>query len=227
MNDGYRIFPLGDSALTIEFGNDIALDLNNKAIALANYLEEHQFPGFLEAVPAYASTTLFYNVDEVRRAFPDAKTAYEAVKTRVTDTLGQSASSSKVSGRLVDIPMHFDPESSPDLGHVGHTNGLTPDAVVDIFTARTYRVFMLGFLPGFTYMAEVDERIATPRRESPRQAVPKGSVGIAGKQTGIYSLDSPGGWQIIGRTEIEVFTPHADRPTLLSPGDQVRFLRAE
>src|SRR3954447_15072400 len=107
MNDGYRIFPLGDSALTIEFGNDIALDLNNKAIALANYLEEHQFPGFLEAVPAYASTTIFYDLVEVRRAFPDAKTAYEAVKTRVTDTLGLSASSSKVSGRLVDIPMHF------------------------------------------------------------------------------------------------------------------------
>jgi len=226
MNDGYRIFPLGDSALTIEFGNDIALDLNNKAIALANYLEEHQFPGFLEAVPAYASTTIFYDVVELRRASPDAKTAYEAVKTQVIVALDQSASSSRTSGRLVDIPMHFDPASSPDIQHVADANGLTPEAVIDIFTDRTYRVFMLGFLPGFTYMAEVDERIATRRRESPRQAVPRGSVGIAGKQTGIYSLESPGGWQIIGRTDVEVFTPHADRPTLLSPGDHVRFVRA-
>ena len=102
---------------------------------------------------------------------------------------------------------------------------MSPDDVVEIFTGRIYRVFMIGFLPGFSYMGEVDDRIATPRKESPRTVVHKGSVGIAGKQTGIYSLDSPGGWQIIGRTDIEIFT-RMPNSSFLTAGDMVRFVRA-
>jgi len=102
--------------------------------------------------------------------------------------------------------------------------GLSADAVVDLFTGTSYRVYMIGFLPGFAYMGEVDERIAVPRRSSPRLKVPKGSVGIAGRQTGIYPLESPGGWQIIGRTEVELFTPDDHSPCLLRPGDNVRFV---
>jgi KipI family sensor histidine kinase inhibitor len=107
------------------------------------------------------------------------------------------------------------------------SKNLTPDKVVEIFLSKTYRVFMLGFLPGFSYMGEVDERIVTPRRQTPRTKVPKGSVGIAGRQTGIYSLESPGGWQIIGRTIVELFTPEAETPTFLQAGDSVKFYETQ
>jgi KipI family sensor histidine kinase inhibitor len=120
--------------------------------------------------------------------------------------------------------VRFDDGSAPDLGFVAESSGLSREKVIEIFVSVTYRVYMLGFLPGFSYMGEVDDRIATERKETPRLSVPKGSVGIAGKQTGIYSLESPGGWQIIGRTTAKLFTPRAERPSLLQPGDQVRFV---
>ena len=116
----------------------------------------------------------------------------------------------KKNSRTVEIPVRFDAESALDLEFVAESNGLSREKVIEIFTGTTYRVFMLGFLPGFSYMGEVDDRIATPRKETPRLSVPRGSVGIAGKQTGIYSLESPGGWQIIGRTDVELFTPEAE-----------------
>ena len=120
----------------------------------------------------------------------------------------------------------FDEVSGPDLPLVAAKSGLSVNEVVELFTSSAYRVFMIGFLPGFAYMGEVDERIALPRKQQPRQVVPKGSIGIAGRQTGIYPLESPGGWQLIGRTEVELFTPYAERPTLLQPGDLVRFVPA-
>jgi KipI family sensor histidine kinase inhibitor len=129
--------------------------------------------------------------------------------------------------RTIEIAVRFDRGSALDLDHVAELSGFRPDDVVNIFTGTTYKVFMLGFLPGFAYLGEVDERIATPRRDSPRLAVPKGSVGIAGRQTGIYSLESPGGWQIIGRTETEMFAPENEKPCRLAPGDYVRFVPVE
>lgn len=224
MTDGYRIFPLGDSALTVEFGNEISVELNERAIALSEHFESHSFTGFIETVPAYASTTIFYNIAHVRVAFPQAATAFDAVRIIAEKALEKVTDARPTGSRTVELPLHLDADSALDLHHVAKHHGLCGQAVVDIFTARTYRVFMLGFLPGFTYMAEVDDRIATPRKESPRTLVPKGSVGIAGKQTGIYSLESPGGWQIVGRTDVEIFTPGSDRPTLLQPGDNVRFV---
>jgi inhibitor of KinA len=227
MSDDYRIFPLGDSALTVEFGNEISVDLNQRAIALSDHFESNPFPGFIETVPAYASTTIFYDVTHVRTAFPDEPTAFEAVATLVKNALIGIDPARSVSSQIIEIPVHFDGEAALDLEYVAENHGLSIAEVIDIFTSHTYRVFMLGFLPGFTYMAEVDERIATPRKEAPRTSVPKGSIGIAGKQTGIYSLESPGGWQIVGRTDVEMFTPEGERPTLLSPGDQVRFVPAK
>jgi KipI family sensor histidine kinase inhibitor len=120
----------------------------------------------------------------------------------------------------MEIPVDFGGE---DLNVVAEFSGLSTSGVVEIFLSRQYRVYMLGFLPGFAYMGEVDERIAVPRRATPRTKVPKGSVGIAGKQTGIYPFESPGGWQIIGRTPVEMFAPDREEPCLLRPGDIVRF----
>lgn len=226
-NESYRIFPLGDSALTVEFGNVISPELNQKAIALADHIENNPFPGLIETVPAYTTTTVFYDLVEVRKAFAELPTAFDAVKDAVSISIRNLEENTVVAPRLVEIPVTFDRDVDFDLGHVATEHGLAIDEVIDIFTATTYRVYMLGFLPGFSYMGEVDERIATPRKESPRMRVPKGSIGIAGKQTGIYSLESPGGWQIIGRTEVEMFTPEGENPTYLRPGDKVKFLEVQ
>ena len=222
-----RIFPLGDSALTVEFGNEISVELNERAIALSDHFESQPFPGFIETVPAYASTTIFFDIARVQAAFPGLATAFDAVRILAEKALKQNRNTAKNLRQTVEIPAHFDPKSALDLEHIAEVHGLSRREVIDIFTSRIYRVFMLGFLPGFTYMAEVDERIATPRKDAPRTAVPKGSIGIAGRQTGIYSLESPGGWQIIARTDIEMFTPDGERPTLFEAGDHVRFVPAK
>ncbi|MGB2750861.1 MAG: 5-oxoprolinase subunit PxpB [Pyrinomonadaceae bacterium] len=222
-----RIFPLGDSALTVEFGNVISEELNKNAIALAAHFDKNNFPGFIESVPSYASTTLFYDPFVVRKSFPKFFTAFDAVKHLAEAALENITADDTGTMRLVEIPVYFDSESSLDLEFVAATNNISPDEVIEIFLAKTYRVYMLGFLPGFSYMGEVDGRIATPRRDTPRTVVPKGSVGIAGSQTGIYSLESPGGWQIIGRTDVEMFSPNAPEPCYLRPGDEVRFVAAK
>ena len=219
-----RIFPLGDAALTVEFGNAISAALNNRSIALANHFDKNGFAGYIESVPAYATATIYYDLVEVRASFPEFPTAFDAVKSLVRSGLNHLNLPEHKTSRLIEIPVHFDAVSTLDLGIISKHSGLSPAEVIAIFTGKTYRVYMLGFLPGFSYMGEIDDRIATPRKETPRTLVPKGSVGIAGKQTGIYSLDSPGGWQIIGRTDVEMFTPHSMSPSYLQPGDEIRFV---
>jgi inhibitor of KinA len=219
-----KIFPLGENALTIEFGNTISVELNNRALLLATHFEQHPFSGFIEAVPAYASATIFYDTIVVRSVFPRLPTAFEAVRYLVEVAESELEETSDASSRLIEIPVSFDKDSALDLEYVAEHSGLSSAEIIGVFTSQTYRVYMLGFLPGFAYMGEVDERIAVPRKETPRVKVPKGSVGIAGRQTGIYPLESPGGWQIIGRTEIEMFTLDSEFPCLLRPGDNVKFV---
>ncbi len=228
MNEKHiKILPLGDNALTVSFGNEISLELNNSALKLAQFFERNQFSGLIEVVPAYASLSIFYDVLIVRKIFPEFPTAYSAVKDFAENALQNLDEIPEKESRLIEIPVNFDKEFALDLEFVVSNNNLTPKKVIKIFTAQTYRVYMLGFLPGFAYMGEVDERIATPRKTSPRLEVPRGSVGIAGGQTGIYSLKSPGGWQIIGKTNIELFAPEDETPTFLQAGDLVKFYAAE
>jgi|SRR5215213_939742 len=222
-----KIFSLGENALTIDFGSEISLQLNNQVLRLADSLARNNFVGFIEIVPAYSSLTVFYDVFTVRKNFPAFETAFEAVKSFLEKALENPSEIEKPAPRVVKIPVCFDENFALDLEFVAAENDLTRDEVVEIFLARTYRVYMLGFLPGFAYMGEVDERIATPRKSAPRLKVPRGSVGIAGSQTGIYPFESPGGWQIIGHTALELFTPHAKNPTALQAGDLVEFYRTD
>ncbi len=218
-----RFIPLGESALTVEFGNVISKSLNQRAINASRKIDESAFPGLIEASPAYASVSVFFDPVIVRREFPGFGTCFEAVRERIRPLVENVDASEPTASRSFLIEVDFSPSSGPDLDHVAKRNSLTKDKVVEIFTAVEYRVYMLGFLPGFTYMGDVDERIETPRHESPRVSVERGSVGIAGRQTGIYSLASPGGWQIIGRTNMDLFDAQRSDPSLLSPGDKVRF----
>ena len=224
MEDSPKIFPLGDNCLTVDFGNEIAIELNDKAIALTNQFTKDPFPGFIEAVPAYSSLSVFYNIVEVREHFSEFDSAFAAVAWLVRASLEYPDKLVKSERRAIDVPVDFGGAAALDINLVAERCAMSPADVIDLFTARTYRVYMLGFLPGFAYMGEVDERIAVPRKDSPRTKVPKGSVGIASRQTGIYPFESPGGWQIIGRTNLEMFSPDRDSPCLLAPGDEVRFV---
>lgn len=226
IDDQIRIFSLGESALTVEFGTVISKDLNERAIALSQHFLKQPFLGHIESVPAYSATTIFFDPTAVRLEFPDHETAFAAVRKLAMDAISTNIESAETNTRTVEIPVIFDHVNEFDLDLVASLHDVTAKDVVDIFTSTNYRVYMLGFLPGFSYMGEVDARIATPRKETPRTYVPAGSVGIAGRQTGIYSLASPGGWQIIGRTEVEMFTPNSDSPCYLQPGDNVRFIAA-
>jgi len=224
MTEAPKIFPLGDGALTIDFGNEISIESNDRAIAFCDYFEKRQFPGFIEAVPAYSSAAIFYDTPHVHRTFSTFATAFEAVSDLVRSALLQMPTAPEIVGRRLEVPVDFGSDAALDLPFILETKAIRHEEFIEIFTSRTYRVYMLGFLPGFAYMGEVDERIAVPRKQSPRLTVPKGSVGIAGRQTGIYPQESPGGWQIIGRTSLEMFTPDVEDLCLINAGDIVRFM---
>lgn len=215
-------FSLGLNALTVEFGSQLDTNLNRRAEKLSAYLEENSFDGFIESVPAYASVSVFYDFYKVRKNYCKFANAFDAVKNFVENAIHNLDETAENESRLIEIPVSFDEKDALDLEFVAESNNLTIDEFIQIFTAQNYRVFMLGFLPGFAYLGEVNERISTPRKHSPRLKVPKGSVGIAGTQTGIYPLESPGGWQIIGRTNRQMFDIN-NLTNLLQVGDTVKF----
>lgn len=217
-----RIREAGDSALLFDLGateasalqGSIDESVNARAIAVAADIRARAIPGVRDVVSTFHTVAVYF----------DLLAADVAAIAGLLHRAGDS-SAGQQQGRLVEVPVTYGGEAGPDLAGVAAFGGCSPEEVITRHAARTYRVFMLGFLPGFAYMASVDERIAAPRRASPRLRVPAGSVGIAGPQTAVYPLESPGGWQIIGRTPLEVFnaerTPAA---AIFSPGDRVRFV---
>jgi inhibitor of KinA len=220
----YKIFPLGDSAITIDYGNVIDEFINKKVIALFDLFSKKPVPGMIEAVPAYSSITIFYDPVTIRKTFTEKQTAFEWISGQIELRLKEDVLIPDTTSRLIKIPVCYDPEFGLDIKELAFQKNLSPAEVVEIHTAKTYRVYMLGFVPGFTYMGQVDDRITIPRKSYPRLHVEAGSVGIAGKQTGIYPLQSPGGWQLIGRTPIRLFNMNDDPPALLRAGDTVEFI---
>jgi inhibitor of KinA len=221
VNNHYKIFPLSDSAITIDFGNVIDENINDIVMQLYKNCTKNTFVGMKETMPAYASLTIFYDVFSVRRKYTFFKTAYAFVEDfliKSYENIGEGESCQK---RIIEIPLVYDGE---DLSYVANFHQISEAQTVELHTAPTYRVYMMGFLPGFAYMGGLDARIATPRKSLPRTKVPAGSVGIAGNQTGIYPSESPGGWQLIGRTELQLYTPNAAEITLLKAGDLVKFI---
>ncbi|MES1220157.1 MAG: 5-oxoprolinase subunit PxpB, partial [Bacteroidota bacterium] len=219
----YTIFPLGDAALTIDFGNNIDETINRKVLGLFQSLKENFIPGVIELVPAYSSLTIYYDMLLLKKIYPEYKTAYDALSAIIRKKLQEPVPVIEVSTELIRIPVCYDKAFALDMGELTKAKNISAEEVVRIHTAKEYSVYMLGFLPGFTYMAKVDEEIAIPRKVTPRMTVEAGSVGIAGYQTGIYPLPSPGGWQIIGRTPLRLFNSDSASFTLLKPGDRVQF----
>ena len=218
----YRIFPLGDAAITVDFGNRIDETINREVIARFNQLQQQPLPGMIEAVPAYSSLTVYYDVMVIKKKSSLYQNAYEWMRQQLEERLQQPVQQDQITGRLLKIPVCYDEEFAWDIQRLATTKNIAVDEVIQIHTAKQYKVFMLGFLPGFPYMGELDEKIAMPRKSQPVNII-EGSVGIAGKQTGIYPLSSPGGWQIIGRTPLKLFDVAEEEPTLLRAGDTVQF----
>lgn len=219
MAEAYQIVPLGDGALLIQVGNQVNEAANKQVHRLFHHLK-NTFPFIIDLVPAYASLAVYYDVQQLRTS---QKTAYEAMKEKLLPLLPQAAATGDVGGKNMHIPVCYAKRFAPDIEMLATQKELSVEAVIALHTALTYRVYMIGFLPGFPYMGKVDSRIATPRKSTPRTAIPAGSVGIAGEQTGIYPLASPGGWNIIGRTPVRLFNKEAAVPVLLQPGDSVAF----
>jgi len=214
-----RIEPLGDSAALIHFGEVIDEAMHRLVQAACARLEARPIPGMTELVPAFTTVAVCYDPAGVGSAAP-----YAAVAAALEARLAGLQPDEAPSARTVEIPVRYGGEAGPDLELVAAHAGLTPAEVVRLHAAGAYLVHMIGFAPGFPYLGGLDPRLHCPRREVPRTRVAAGSVGIGGSQTGVYPLESPGGWQVIGRTPLALFDPARARPALLRAGDRVRFV---
>lgn len=212
---GYTIHSLSEDAVLIHFGHK---NQNLKVQNAIFQIECFPFPGLRELVPAYQTLTVYYDPFIVNGAFP-----FEKVKIHLETILKSLNTTTVTSNRFIEIPVCYESEFAPDLIDLAASNNLTVEEAVQLHSSVIYDVMFIGFSPGFPFLSGLDDRLHFPRKMVPRLKVHQGSVGIAGKQTGIYSLDSPGGWQIIGRTPIKLFKIKNEPPTLLKAGDKVKF----
>ena len=213
--DKPRLRHSGDMAILVEYGDAIDPAINEKVRAVMTLLKRNLPEGVLAIVPAYRSLSIRYD---------PLQTSPEKLSVVLDELEGHLREVVIPPPRVVEIPVCYGGEHGPDIRFVADHNGLTPDEVVAIHAGTDYPIYMIGFTPGFCYLGGLDGRIATPRRETPRTLLPGGSVGIAEAQTGVYPVDSPGGWQIIGRTPFRLFAPERSDPFLYEAGDRIRFV---
>ena len=210
------ISPVGDCAISIDFGQVIDPKINRHIRQTIERIQELKLDGITELVPTYCALLIQY--DAMLYSYSDICNLMEPLlEPSVTNDANDRVT-------VIEIPTVYGGEFGPDLGFVASHNNLSEDEVVSIHSGTDYLVYMLGFIPGFTYLGGMDPRIATPRLSSPRTLIPAGSVGIAGEQTGTYPSDSPGGWQIIGRTPVTMYDMSKKQAALLSAGDYVRYV---
>lgn len=210
-----KILTAGDSALLIEFEQKIAPEINAQITAFVHLLKEQHIEGVTDLIPAFASLLINYDPRVI---------GYKDLKARIEELLKIEVSEEASEARVFEIPVCYGGEYGPDIANIAENAGLSEQEVIDIHCSKDYLIYMLGFLPGFVYLGGLDERIHTPRLANPRISIPAGSVGIAVSQTGIYPLNSPGGWQLLGMTPVKTYDPERETPILVEAGDYIRFV---
>lgn len=207
-------YSMGDRGLLIEFGDEISREINEKVRRTALAVRGDIREGIIEVVPTYRSLLIIYN--PLLLSLEDLKKKLKWIEESLRQALLPEP-------KFVRMPVVYGGIYGPDLEEVARYHQISPEKVIQLHCSRAYLIYMIGFMPGYPYMGELPEELATPRLKTPRLVVPKGSVAIAQRQTGIYSMESPGGWQILGRTPVELFDPGTDPPSLLQVGDLLQF----
>lgn len=210
-----RILPVGDRALTVEFGNEIDEKINARLMGFIKVLTDEKIKGIEELVPSFRAVLIHYN---------PAILLYSDMETIISKALKKEVNDAGKRKRTVQVPVCYEGECAPDIDFVAEHAGITRDEVIKIHSGKPYLIYMLGFQPGFPYLGGLDGRIHTPRLESPRLKLEAGSVGIGGGQTGLYPMESPGGWRIIGLTPVRCYNPDKAEPIPYRAGDYIRFV---
>jgi len=209
-----KSYLMGDRGLLLEFGDEISREINEKVRRMALAVQAEAIEGIIETVPTYRSLLIIYN---------PVILPIEDLKKRLKKIEGGLQTTPLPEPKLTRIPVVYGGIYGPDLEEVAKYLHVSPEEVIQLHCSKPYLIYMIGFMPGYPYMGELPQALVTPRLKTPRLLVPKGSVAIAQGQTGIYSMESPGGWQILGRTPVELFHPEKDPPALLQMGDFVQF----
>ena len=209
-----RYLVSGDCAVCVEFGNEISPEINEKIRAFKIAVEKEGIEGIVETVPTYRSLLVVYKPEVIR--FKELTKKFDAIMDSMSGIQIPPPT-------VIEIPVLYGGEMGPDLENVASHNGKTPEEVIKIHTSEEYLIYMLGFIAGFPYLGGMSKEIATPRFKSPRVKIEGGSVGIAGEQTGIYPVASPGGWQLIGRTPLKLYDADREKPVLLEAGQYIKF----
>jgi inhibitor of KinA len=223
------IISVGDSTLVVrvrEQFDDEPEQTLNEVLRVFQLLQRAAIPGVIELAPAYTSVAVFFDPIEIAKSNGASNDVFGWLVSRVRGVVDRGANRGrrvKSKSRSIEIPVCYDSEFAADIDDVARHTQLSATKIVDLHTATEYRVACIGFVPGFTFLAGLPKNLATPRRDVPRKEIPPGSVGIGGAQTGIYPLRSPGGWNLVGRTPLKLFDSSKNPPTLLQPGDRVRF----
>lgn len=213
--DNPRFLQAGESCLSVEFADEISRHANDAVTQLKNHLEGQRSVKIRECLPTYRSLSVYYDPLVV---------SADQIIAAARKALSEASENSDQSHVVISVPVCYGGEYGPDIENVAQHSGVSVDEVIERHSKNICHCYMIGFIPGFAYLGGMDESIATPRLSNPRSVITGGSVGIAGKQTGIYPLDSPGGWQLIGRTPLKLFTPEAESPTLIQAGYGVKFV---
>ena len=215
MQNKIKLLTAGDSSILLQFGNTIDPAINRKIAATVQLMREQHINGVTDVIPAFCSLLINYDPRVI---------SYEQIKGRMEALVKIDVTAGDTRKRVFEIPVCYGGEYGPDIRNIADHAGMSVEEVIQIHTSRDYLIYMLGFLPGFTYLGGLDERIHTPRLANPRIRIPAGSVGIGGSQTGIYPMDSPGGWQLMGMTPVKTYDPDREVPILVEAGDYIRFV---